>query len=120
MKRGMPRHPKTIALYQTQKISWAAAVGHMELLWHFTAEFAPQGNIGKFDDKYIGAAIGWTGAHGCLVEALVTVGWVDLDPSWRLLTHDWGITSTQVPGADWQGAIFRFSDTHRINKIARK
>lgn len=89
MKRGTPRHPKVGHLCELLHIGLALAIGYLELLWHFTAEFAPQGNIGKYDDRRIEAALAYGGKPGRLVAALVEAGWVDRDPIHRLLVHDW-------------------------------
>jgi hypothetical protein len=89
MKRGTPRHPKVAQLRELLKIVPAAAIGYLELLWHFTAEFAPQGDIGKYDDARIEAALMWTGKRGRLVEALRQAGWVDPHPEHRLVVHHW-------------------------------
>jgi hypothetical protein len=65
----------------------------LELLWHFTAEFSPQGDIGKFDDRRIEAALGWHQTrwrkHGDLIRALSEAHWIDINPVHRLITHDW-------------------------------
>jgi hypothetical protein len=66
-----------------------AAVGYLELLWHFTAEFAPQGDIGRFTDKRIEAGVSWSGSSGSLVSALIEAGWVDRNQQHRLVVHDW-------------------------------
>ena len=65
------------------------AVGYLELLWHFTAKFAPQGDIGRFSDKRIEGALDWTGRGGHLISALVHSKWLDPHLEWRLLVHDW-------------------------------
>ena len=59
MKRGTPEHPKMLLLASTLEINNYAAVGLMECLWHFTARYAPQGNIGKYTDEIIAHKIGW-------------------------------------------------------------
>jgi hypothetical protein len=97
MKRGTPEHPKTKALANILNIPWAHAVGILELLWHFTAKFAPQGDIGKYSDLVIAQAVGWqrpTGRRGVtpectLSDALVEAKWLDRDPERRLIVHDW-------------------------------
>lgn len=78
MKRGTPRHPKVFALCELLNIGRAEAVGFLELLWHFTAEFAPDGCIGKFPVQRIEAACDWEGRKGRLVWALWKTGWLDL------------------------------------------
>src|ERR1039458_5369832 len=90
MKRGGPRHPKTCDLAERLGIRRAHAVGHLELLFHFAAEFAPEGDVGRFSDKRIAAALDWGGAPGKLVSALVDSGWLDPHPTARLVVHDWG------------------------------
>jgi hypothetical protein len=67
----------------------APAVGYLELLWHFTAEFAPRGDVGRFPDQRIEAALHWQGRSGRLVSALVESGWLDHHPGCRLCVHDW-------------------------------
>jgi hypothetical protein len=51
------------------------------MLWHFTAEYTPQGDIGKFSDDRIEAALDWTGKKGHLIDCLVESGWLDREPA---------------------------------------
>lgn len=71
------------------------AVGFLELLWHFTSEFAPQGDIGRYDDKRIEAALDYRprGARkaGMLLRALIDSRWVDISDVYRLVVHDWEV-----------------------------
>lgn len=92
MKRGTPRHPKIYDLLQALDLpvrSRAVVIGYLELLWHFTAEFAPQGDIGKFSDDRLEGAMDWGGKRGKLIEALTTSKWCDVSSRHRLLVHDW-------------------------------
>lgn len=89
MKRGTPRHPKFKELQEILKMPSYACIGILEAMWHFTAEFAPQGDIGRFSDKRIEAAIGWGGRTGKVVEALLAAGWLDASGGWRLVVHGW-------------------------------
>lgn len=92
MKRGTPRHPKLYDLMQALGLNVrnrAPAIGYLELLWHFTAEFAPQGDVGRFTDARLEAAMDWTGKHGKLIESLTTSGWCDVHNKYRLVVHDW-------------------------------
>ena len=90
MKRGTPRHPKVGDLMQALNIRCrATAVGYLELLWHFTAEFAPQGDVGRYKVERIEAACDWSGKRGKLVDAFTTSGWIDLQPLYNLVVHDW-------------------------------
>ncbi len=92
MKRGTPRHPKVYDLLQALGLplrSRPVVVGYLELLWHFTAEFAPQGDIGRYTDDRIEGALDWTGKRGKLIEALTTSKWCDKSSRHRLVVHDW-------------------------------
>lgn len=53
------------------------------MLWHFTAKYAPQGDIGRFSDRRIEAALDWTCDRwrkpGQLIQALIAARWIDID-----------------------------------------
>lgn len=89
MKRGTPDHPKMAALADRLGVTLPTAVGMMELLWHFTARFAPQGNIGKWTDVAIAEAAHWAEQPAQLVRTLVELGWLDECAEHRLIVHDW-------------------------------
>lgn len=89
MKRGTPRNPKTEDLAEALGREFAAAIGYLELLWHFTAEFAPRGDVGRFSNERIEAACRWKGARGRLISALTETRWLDTDHIHRLVVHDW-------------------------------
>jgi len=61
VKPGTPRHPKTQALAEQLGEQLATAVGILEMLWHFTAEVTPAGDIGKYTPRHIARHIGWSG-----------------------------------------------------------
>lgn len=89
MKRGAPDHPKVMDLAHQLKVSRPTAIGYLELLWHFTAKYAPQGNIGKFTDERIEAALDWTGVNSGLIRALLRSHWLQRSTNFRLVVHDW-------------------------------
>ena len=90
MKRGTPSHPKMKRLATAMDISLGYAVGIVEGLFHFTAEMAPQGNVGKWSDDEIADGLGCSDIDGdALVAGLLAAGWLDEDPEHRLLVHDW-------------------------------
>lgn len=76
-------------LAEALKIPLPYAVGVMEMLWQFTAKFAPAGDIGKFDNDHIAKAIFWPKSPDLLIAALVKCRWLDPDSSTRYLVHDW-------------------------------
>lgn len=104
MKRGTPRHYKVDDLMRIAKVRRSTAVGWLELLWHATAEFAPQGNIGRCSDSWIEAQLDWSGKPGVLIQHLLNSGWLEARPASEggsisngggvhlermLLVHDW-------------------------------
>lgn len=89
MKRGTPDHPKVYELAEALGVSWPTAIGHLELLFHFTAQYCPQGNIGKYSPKRIAAALGWNKRPQVLIDGMVKSGWVEPHPIHTLIVHDW-------------------------------
>src|SRR5262249_24019518 len=89
MKRGTPDHPKVYALAEALNVRRPAALGHLEMLFHFAAQYAPHGDVGRFPDKRIAAALDCPGRPEKLIDALVRTGWLDHDSGARLVVHDW-------------------------------
>ena len=81
-------HPKTRRVAKRLGVSPAAAVGHMAALWSFTAEFAPDGDLSRFDVEELELAAGWDGEDGAFVEAAQVSGYLD-DDGGALSVHDW-------------------------------
>src|SRR5574343_1463671 len=89
MLRGTPGHAKTAALAAHLNVPIYAAVGLLEMLWHFTAQSARQGDVGKWPDGAIAAACRWDRDPAEFVEGLVAAGFLDRSPEYRLVVHDW-------------------------------
>lgn len=90
MKQGTPGHPKTADLAGRLQLPVYAAVGVLECLWHYTAAYAPAGDVGRWSDERIAAAIGWAGDAHELVAALTAARWLDrVEGPGRLYVHDW-------------------------------
>lgn len=89
MKRGTPDHPKTAALAQALDVHRLTAIGLLEQLWHWTARYAPRGDIGRWPAQTIAQGLYWDGEPEKLERALIDSGWLDEDPEHRLLVHDW-------------------------------
>lgn len=90
MKDGTPTCPKMLKLARVLRVPRYAAVGLMETLWHYTAEFVPAGDIGRLDDQDIATALGWDPDDAArLVGALVESRWLDEHPAHRLVVHAW-------------------------------
>jgi hypothetical protein len=69
-------------------LEWQAT-GLLETLWQKTIKNAPAGDIGKLSDEDIVALIDWRGETSELIETLIEFGWLDRDPEYRLIVHDW-------------------------------
>jgi hypothetical protein len=89
MKRGTITHPKTLELAAALTLTRYAAVGVLESLWHWTATYAFQGDIGRFSDRAIADGIAWDREADELISALVKCGWLDAHEHHRLVIHDW-------------------------------
>lgn len=86
---GAQRSPKVARLQRLTGMRKVETVGTLELLWLFTMEQTPRGDIGKWDDGDIEDACGWAGEAGELVAALCDAKWLDACPEHRLVVHDW-------------------------------
>jgi len=109
VKRGTIDHPKMDELRLALDLPKWGAPGLLETLWHWAAEYCPEGDIGRYSAQTIARAIGWDEADADrLIEALVDTGWVDELPDEepteepvrtpcarrahvvrRLVIHDW-------------------------------
>lgn len=89
MKRGTPGHKKMHHLAQVLGVPLPMAVGIMEMLWHYAAQHAPEGDIGGLPDSAISAAVYWTGQPADLIDGLVEANWLHRHETHRLYIHDW-------------------------------
>ena len=89
MKIGTYRSPKFKRLQRALDLPTHILVGHLEMLWHFVAEQADRGDVGRYSDEEIEAEIGWEGPQGMMIQALVKAGWLDQCETHRLVVHDW-------------------------------
>lgn len=89
MKRAGLRHPKLYELARLLKKDRPAAIGYLELLWDFAANYAPEGDIGRYSPERIEAALDWRGRQGHLLDCLVQSGWVDRCSIHTYLVHGW-------------------------------
>jgi len=89
MKREAVSHTKMKRLCRRMDIPVWQGVGLLESLWHLTAREAPDGAIGKLSDEDIALGIDYRGDEAALIECLVSSGWMDRNPDFRLVIHDW-------------------------------
>src|SRR5579863_8687 len=90
VKRTGTNHPKFGMLADSLGIRLYGAVGIMEMLWHFTAQHAPQGDIGKWPDVRIARFVDWPIEDSeRLMRALVDCKLLDECATCRFVVHDW-------------------------------
>jgi hypothetical protein len=89
VKRETIRHPKTYDLAARLGCSRAEALGFLTLLWDFTGEQSPQGDVGKWGNGAIARACDYTGDPDAFVDALAESRWIDRNDKQRLVIHDW-------------------------------
>lgn len=89
MKLNALTHPKLLHFASLLDITRPTAIGHLELLWAFTAEMAPAGNLGKWPDGAIARACEWMGDPAAFVDALLQARLLDQHPEHRVIVHDW-------------------------------
>lgn len=89
MKRETYTHPKLYSLAGRLGVSRVQAIGHLCLLWDFTACHALAGDVGKWDDAAIARFCDWPGEPSRFVTSLVEAGWLDESSKYRLIVHDW-------------------------------
>ncbi len=88
MKKNTPNHPKVRRL--GRRIGGQViAIGVLEALWHFVAQFAPTGDVGRYQDEDIADGVFWDDDPTRLIDALVNSGWLERNETHRLIVHDW-------------------------------
>lgn len=108
MKWGTPDHPKMSHLCGVLSIGVAQAVGHLELLWHWTAKYRPDGSLEGLSDHTIAAACRWPGDASPFVRALEAARWLDVAPVRRV--HDWSEHAENVVHTKLAEARMLFCD----------
>lgn len=90
MKRGTFNHPKTGHLARLLGICRAAAGGYLEAMWHWTAEFTPAGDIGRYSDNEIAEGAFWPSEEASqIIAAMIESRWLDKCDQHRIIVHDW-------------------------------
>lgn len=78
-------HPKSKALIRA---AGAEAMLGLISLWCWAAQHAPDGDLSSLDSASLEAIADWSGKPGHLVDTLVRLHWLDVEPhGWRL--HDY-------------------------------
>ncbi len=80
--------PKIHALARRLGVPFPHALGICGLLWNFTCDHAPDGNVGKHGPEGIAIATHWDGDAEKLLAALVAVRLIDCENG-NYVVHDW-------------------------------
>lgn len=91
LHQEMPRHPKTLALAQTLKVSRRETVGILVDLWTWGLSCADEdGNLKAIGQEGIALALDWPVRRaGKLVDAFVACQWLDSLGGGKYRLHDW-------------------------------
>lgn len=81
----LARHPKVSRLARILKINKAQAIGHLHLLWWWTLDFSPTGDLSAFTSCELGSAAEWQSDGDQFKKALIDTGLMDADGR----IHDW-------------------------------
>ena len=125
MKREASDHPKLwdlIDLLPDPYANRGCAMGFLEAMWHFTAKYTPQGDIGAKSDTAIVRWIGWPLSPETLIGPLVDSGWLDADADARVLVHDWSEHTDDAVHRQLARARLRFADgtAPKLTRLSEK
>lgn len=87
-------HPKTRRLARKLGVPLPQAIGHLHLLWWWAMDYAPDGDLSRWEAGDIADAGGWEGDAGQFLSALMASGFVDTDEDLPadvcpMQLHDW-------------------------------
>lgn len=72
----LARHPKVVRLARQLKCNKAQAIGHLHLLWWWTLDFSPAGDLSAFTPTEIADAAEWSGPCNLFSTALRESGFL--------------------------------------------
>ncbi|HEU5346540.1 MAG TPA: hypothetical protein VFU60_19475 [Ktedonobacterales bacterium] len=94
VEQSVVTHRKTLRLARLLNLDRYAVVGRLVALWSWCLDNALDGRLGHdIDPDILADVMAWStemGKPGELVDALIAVGWLDVDPADGCLhIHDW-------------------------------
>lgn len=84
-EQSLAAHPKTKRVARALGLSIPTILGHLHLLWWWSMDYAPDGDLAEFEDWELAEAALYEGDPAGFVEALIAAGFVDRDRK----IHDW-------------------------------
>ena len=85
LHQTLPTHRKIMKLRRILKIKTPQAVGHVAMLWLWSIDNAPDGDLSKVDVEDIAEACEWPRGAETFVSAMKEAGLIDAD----MKLHDW-------------------------------
>ena len=89
MKRGTEHLLKFKKLKLRLGLSTWETKGLLQSIWDLAAENAILGDVGRFSNADIAFGVEYAKDPDDLIAALVECRWLDVDPTYRLMIHDW-------------------------------
>lgn len=81
-------HPKTKKMSRLLKISTPATIGHLVYLWHWAVNYAPDGNLNKYDAYDISEGSEWEGDPVEFLNSLISSRFI-VEINNQLHINDW-------------------------------
>ena len=88
IEQSLLRHPKTKKLKRLLKCSQHEAIGYLVYLWHWVSDYAPDGDISKYDTDTISDGCEWDGEPEEFFNALAQSGFI-VEENGKTLINDW-------------------------------
>ncbi len=88
----------------------ALTVGWLHLLWHWTLEYAPTGDLTTYTTQELADAAEWPGDPDAWVAALTKAGFLDDGPDDKRQVHDW---------RQYAGELLRKREARATERAAR-
>ena len=108
--QSLGQHPKLRRLSALLGVSKAQAVGHLHCLWWWCLDYAPSGDLVKYEEIDIALAAEWTGDVADFIEAMERAGFLDRGQhGWMI--HDW---------RDYGGRLLERREADAARKAARR
>ena len=104
--QSLGTHPKTKRLARILGINLPQAVGHVQYLWWWAADFAPNGCLNAYDAADVADACLWPGDPIVFVEALLCCGGVERRGFIEKTTEGWIIHDWN----EYQGRIIAYRE----------
>lgn len=94
----LARHPKTLRLARRLAVSVPAAIGHLQLLWWWAYDYAPEGDLSRFADDEIADAADGEGSASAFVSELIGNGFLSADRQIQAVVDGTLVVSWRKPG----------------------